>query len=287
MKKVLSICIFVLIANFSNAQIFGPYIGGSAYSFKSNLFNSDDLRVDSFQTYKKTLGFAGSFDFGYLWENGVSLNSGLQLGSNNQKYVGGDSSFPFQMEAKTKLTFLRIPLTIGKQRMDGEHKTVFIYSAGLFYSYNTGYKDEYLQDYYDTTIKDFRVITTKKTQTVSWVSKDTIISSYVMNKRPYTRHGFGAVATLGISYKLKAKLFLNVLAKGEFQITNAEVTDRITFSNIKNSVLTPIPPVTRHTFGNYAKYMTKSNANHNRAGTHPFNLGLSIGLRYYLFEFNE
>jgi hypothetical protein len=286
MKKLSLIICCTIISLIASAQAYGPYIGANVFAYKSNLFNSDDLRVDSFQEYVLTPGFTGGFDFGYLFENGVSINSGLHIGQANQRYRGGDSTFPFQIEATTNLTQVKIPITIGKQRMDGEHKTVLIYSAGLYYVYNASYSDDLLVDFTDKNTKDVRVTTNKKSKVEKWDIKDTILNSYLMSSRPYTRHGFGAVANLGISYKLKEKLFLNILARGEFQINNLEVTDQITYTNTRANVNNPILPVTRHEFGNYAKYMTRLQQNHNRSGTHPFNLGISIGLRYFLFEFN-
>jgi hypothetical protein len=285
MKKLLSICIFLLASQLVDAQIYGPYIGASFYGYKSNLFNSDDLRVDSFQKYVITPGFAGSFDYGYLWENGVTFNTGLQIGTSNQKYKGGDTTFPYQFEAQTKLTQVKIPITIGKQTMHGEHKVVLIYSAGLYYAYTASYKDELFVNFTNKNIKDLRYVTEKKTFTEKWDIKDTITNAYVMSRRPYTKHGIGVVANLGIAYRIKEKLDFTVLAKAEFQVTNAEITDQIVYTNAKSGISNPIVPESKHAFGNYAKYMTKANQNHNRSGTHPFNIGLSVGLRYYLFEF--
>lgn len=285
MRKIISICVLTIMSQFSQAQIYGPYVGASAYGYKSNLFNSDDLRVDSFQKYKITPGFSGSFDFGYLYENGVSINTGIQIGNSNQKYQGGDTTYPYQFDAMTKLTSIKIPLTFGKQRMDGEKKTVLIYSAGFYYTYNASYKDRYTVDFTNKNTLDYEVVTEKKTQTSTFTANDSVFSTLLLDRRPYTRHGFGAVANLGVAIRLKEKLDLTILAKSEFQINNAEITEKITYRDTKSSASNPILPYTDYAFGNYSKYLDKLNQNHNRAGTHPFNIGISVGLRYYIFEF--
>ena len=71
--------------------------------------------------------------------------------------------------------------------------------------------------------------------------------------------------------------------KGDFTLTNAEITDEIKFSPTKTATTTY--PYSGHAFQNYAKYMHDPKSNYNRASTHPFNVGISIGIRYYLFDF--
>lgn len=265
-----------------SAQLYGPFYGVHLYTYKSNLFNSDDFRADSFQKYKMTLGIAGQFEYGFLYENGFSVSGGLQFGSNNQNYIGEDEDYPYDLKAKTKMSFLKIPLTFGWQAVN-DRKMKFLFTWGFYYSYNTGYSDYILYDFKGSAIKDVEVNMKKDTWTSNMVD-DTAKTSYVMDQRPYRRHGLGALGGVGFNYRIGEKTDLMVQAKMEFLITNAEHNEETVFTPTGSTAVLEKPRLDRP-FENYAKYMYAPKTNHNRAGTHPFNLGLSIGIRHYLFDF--
>lgn len=276
------VCVLALAGFVSKAQqteAYGPFINLNVYGYKSNLFNSDDFRADSFQTYSMTPGFAGSIERGYLFENGFSYALGFQFGTNNQKYQGAHTSYPYKMTATSKSSFIKLPLTFAYQSRN-DKKLKFMYSVGFYYSLNTGYTDEIVLDYIDPTAADYTTKITKKDM-VTTNSKDTTKTSYAFDKKPVKSHGLGVLGGAGLSYRLKPRTELMVQVKTEFQFTNTESNEEILLTP-KGS--TPGSPELKHVYGNYAKYMTQPGF-YRRAATHPFNLGLTIGLRCYLFTF--
>ena len=103
-----------------------------------------------------------------------------------------------------------------------------------------------------------------------------------LQQRRFRVNGLGALGSVGIKYQLKEKLEFIAQLKCEFTVTNAEITDEIRFTPINDPLSFPY---SGHAFQNYAKFMDDKNSNWNRASTHPFNLGISVGVRYYLFDF--
>lgn len=285
MKKIILIAIFAFVSCQTNAQdLYGSFYGLHLYAYKSNLFNSDDLRADSFQTYKFTPGIAGSFEYGYLYENGFSISGGLQFGTNNQKYSGSDNKIPYTMTATSKLSFLKIPLIMGKQALN-DKKMKFLYTWGFYYAYNTGYSDYMMLDYGDSKIKNYEQNLSSNTYTSNLVG-DTNKVTYDMSKRPYKRSSWGALASVGFNYRIGKKTDFVLQVKGEYSISNIEVNDEVEFTPTGSTAITEKPKLS-HAFGDYAKYMTSGVGNYNRAATHPFNIGLSFGIRHYLFHFDD
>nr|MBP6316331.1 hypothetical protein [Chitinophagaceae bacterium] len=281
MKKLILFSLMLITGFWVSAQVYGPFYGVNLYVYKSNLFNSDDFRADSFQKYTFTPGFAGNFEYGYLSESGFSVATGLHFGTNNQNYKGSDPYYMYTMTANTKMSFLKIPLIFGMQKVT-DKKLKLLYTLGFYYAYNTGYSDKIVLDYTNANIKNTQQTIKKEVETNTIVG-DTFKSVYTMDKRPYARHGLGATAGLGITYRLKQKMDFVAQFKGEFQITNAENTAEFRYTPVQP---TPGLPSNRHTYGNYAKYMVNTKSNYNRAGTHPFNIGLTLGIRMYLFDFD-
>lgn len=272
-----------LLVSFSGfaqeTEAYGPFINFNVYGYKSNLFNSDDLRADSFQTYSMTPSFGASIERGRLYENGFSYAIGLQFGTNNQKYTGTHTNYPYKLTATTKTSFIKVPLTLAHQTRN-DKKLKFMYSLGLFYSLNTGYSDQIVLDYIDPLLPDYTTSITKKgIETKN--NKDTNKTSYVFENNPINTHGFGALGGIGISYRVASRTELMVNLKGEFQFTNMESTEENLWTPSGSTTGTP---ELKHLYGNYAKYMVAPGA-HRRAGTRPFNIGLNIGLRFYLFTF--
>jgi hypothetical protein len=282
MKKWIIAALFLATAWTASAQMYGTFYGVHLFTYKSNLFNSDDLRADSFQAYSFTPGIAGQFEYGYLYENGFSVSGGIQFGTNNQKYKGSDGTYNYDLKATTKTSYLKIPLTFAMQAIN-DRKMKFIFSWGFYYSYNAGYSDYILYDFKDPTVKDLETRIDKDTY-VSNLVGDTAKTSYAMDNRPFKRHGLGALGGVGFNYKIGDKTDLMVQVKGEFLITNAENNEEVTFTPTGSTAITEKPRLDRP-FQNYAKYMFAPKTNHNRAGTHPFNFGISIGIRRYLFDF--
>jgi hypothetical protein len=284
MKKFILVAIVIAFGLPVSAQFYGPFYGANVFVNKSNLFNSDDYRADSFQTYKMTPSFAGNFEIGYLYQTGLSVATGIQFGTCNQKYTGSNNYYPYNLTATTKTSSIRIPVIFGIQKMN-DKKLKFLYTVGFYYSYNTSYSDKW-----ELTNK---VPTNNVTQVQTYTLKDDIISyenninkqanySANLDKRPYQRQGLGALGSVGIKYQLKEKLEFIAQLKCEFTVTNAEITDEIRFIPINDPLSFPY---SGHVFQNHAKFMDDKNSNWNRASTHPFNLGISVGVRYYLFDF--
>lgn len=282
MKKIVFSFVCILMTQLASAQLYGKYWGANLNIYKSNLFNADDVRADSFQKYKMTPGVGGSIEYGYLYENGISYSFGLQFGTNNQSYVGNAiTGSKLTMEAKTKLSYLKIPFTVTIQHIN-DKKTKFLYSIGAFYSYNLAYSDIRTFSYSDGSIKPYEMTIKKEVLTANIVG-DTAKATYDIKDRPYHRHGIGASAGIGFSRLVKEKVELITQLKGEFQISNAENTDENTLTP---TGATSGYPQADYVYGNYAKYMYAPGKNENRAATHPFTIGLTIGLRFYLFDFN-
>ncbi len=289
MKKIYVACLLLFFAWNINAQdkTYGPFWGLHFYGYKSNLFNSDDFRVDSFQKYKITPGFGGSIEYGYLYQSGFSVSGGIEYGTNNQNYIGEHISYTFDMEAKTKASFLKIPIVFGMQaRKDKRLK--YFYTLGFYYSYNTGYSDKIVLDFKDS-------ITKQPTETIS-IDKDSYTVTYdtskyqtvlSMDKRPVIRNGAGVLAGMGINYRIKDKIQFIAQLKGEFTFTNIENIEKVRFVYQPGTNNTVGFPYSGYLYNNYSKYMDDKQKNWNRAGTHPFNIGLTVGIRYYLFDFNE
>lgn len=285
MKKIWLALLCLISAGASQAQIYGPYFGASVFINKSNLFNSDDFRADSFQHYQITPGFAGSFDFGYLYESGFSIQSGLQFGTCNQKYVGEDNYYTYDLKGTTKTSYLKIPVVFGIEKMT-DRRLKFLYNVGFYYALNTGYSDSWTLTNKIPDAKGNKMVQsyTVKNDEMSYNnSMDTSLKySYALDKRPYQRHGLGVLAGVGVRYQLKEKLDLVAQLKGEFTFTNAEITQEVRFTPINDPTEFP---KNGHVYSNYAKYMNDPNKNWNRAATHPFNVGLQLSLRYYIFDF--
>lgn len=282
MKKVF-LGLALLLASYTGfaqeTEAYGPFINFNVYGYKSNLFNSDDLRADSFQAYAITPSFGASIERGRLYENGFSYAIGLQFGTNNQKYTGEHKDYPYKLKATTKASFIKVPLTLAHQTRN-DKKLKFMYSLGVFYSLNTGYSDVIELDYIDPLAADFTTTITKKGIDTK-NNKDTNKTSYLFENSPINTHGFGALGGVGISYRVASRTELMVNLKGEFQFTNMESTDENLWTPTGSTTGTP---ELKHLYGNYAKYMNGAGA-YRRAGTRPFNIGLNIGLRFYLFSF--
>jgi hypothetical protein len=281
MRKILTLLLLALgtaTAQAQQTEAYGPFYNINFYGYKSNLFNSDDLRADSFQAYAFTPGFAGSLETGYLYDNGFSYSLGIQFGTNNQKYTGSDRFYPYTLTATTKSSFLKVPLVFSHQSMN-DKKLKFMYSVGFFYSLNTGYSDEIVLDYTDANLPDYTTKITKK-EMVTTNNKDTVKSSYLLDRRPVNTHGLGAIAGAGISYRLASRTELMVQARTEFQFTNMENNEEILMTPKSGTGVSEL----KHLYGNYAKYMTQPGF-YRRAATRPFNFGLQIGLRFYVFTF--
>jgi hypothetical protein len=283
MKKV-SILFFILVATFAaqaqQTEAYGPYYGVNIFVNKSNLFNSDDLRTDSFQKYKMTPSVSGSVEYGYLYDNGFSVSLGLQWGTANQKYTGEDIYLPYKMTATTKSSYLKIPLLFNHQTRN-DKKFKFMYTLGFFYSLNTGYSDKIVLDYIDPNSADFETNITKKgIETTN--TKDTNKTSYTFDQSVVRSSGLGAIVGAGISYRLKERTEFTMQIKSEFQFNNSENSDEILFTPTGSTTGNPL---LHRVYGNYAKYMNVNNTNYGRATTHPFNVGITLGLRFYVFTF--
>jgi hypothetical protein len=286
MKKImllLGYCLVSVGSAFAQLEQYGPFVGGNAFVYKSNLFNASDLQADSVQKYKLTLGFSGGFDFGYRFENGVSVHSGISFGTSNQNYTGNDSIVGnvVEMTASSKLGFVKIPIMVSMQTRNEKPLKLF-YSLGLYYGFNTGFSETYTFDYkYNDNIRDFT--TTIKDKTVDTKYKnDTSIYNFELSDRPYKKHAWGAILGFGASKRMNDKLEGFAQLRIEYQISSVENTDEMVI--IPNPGSKGESGVTR-VWGNYAKYMHNAKSNYNRPATHPFNLGITFGLRYFLFDF--
>ncbi|MBL7767174.1 MAG: outer membrane beta-barrel protein [Chitinophagaceae bacterium] len=286
-KFVTSLAAMLSLSFFAQAQMeqYGPFVGGHAFVYKSNLFNSDDFRSDSVQKYKATMGFGGGFDYGYKGENGVSISSGLYFGTNNQKYGSEDTIVGdvLTFSAETKMSFLKVPLIISIQTRNESNLKAY-YSLGAYICYNTGYSETINWDYkHNNSSLDLETTIEKKMMTSKYKG-DSNTYSWKLDKRPYRRLGIGAIAAVGVSQKLSKQLDGYIQAKLEYQITNAEYSGETTFTpNNSKSGARYID----HLWGNYAKYMPDKKSDYERWGTHPFNLGVTFGLRYFIFKFDE
>ncbi|MBL7772065.1 MAG: hypothetical protein JNM95_04300 [Chitinophagaceae bacterium] len=289
MKKILVLCLAVLTIGIAKAQdrTYGPFYGIHVFGYKSNLFNSDDFRADSFQKYQFTPGFGATLEFGRLYQSGFSVAGGLSFGTSNQKYVGNDISYTYNMTATTSTSFLKIPIIFGLQAHK-DKRLKYFYTLGFYYSYNTGYKDVRKKDYKDDLTKAPTETTTitKDTYTITYdtTKLQTVLS---MDKSPIVRNGFGALAGFGINYRIKDKMQFIAQLKGEFTITNIESIEKTRFRYVDGTNNTVGFPYSGYVYDNYTKYMNDPKSNWNRSGTHPFNLGIQIGIRYYLYDFNE
>ncbi len=286
MKKLsISLLVLSLFSLKSVAQIeqYGPYVGGTGFVYKSNLYNAQDLNTDSVQNYSFTPGFGLSFDFGHKYLNGISISSGISFSTSNQNYSGNDTIIGdvVKFSAKTKMSYLKIPLILSMQTRNDKRAKAF-YSLGVFYSYNTGYSETATWDYSHNNFYRDQTTTITKQSIETKYDKDT--NSYVSNvsDRPYKRHGWGAILALGASKRYSKNGEWFIQTRIEYQISSSENNDEMVFTPAAGSKDTKR---VGHVWGNYAKYMHKANSNYNRAATHPFNLGLSFGIRYYLFDF--
>lgn len=289
MKKSLVTLLLLMsvMSGFAQDRTYGPFYGVHLFAYKSNLFNSDDLRVDSFQKYQFTPGVSGTLEYGYLYQSGFSISTGIGFGTNNQKYVGSDMNYSFEMNATTKLSFIKIPLNLTFQAHQ-DRRLKYFYSLGVFYSYNTGYSDVKTIDYKDSLTKqptETHTITKDTyTITVDTTKLQTVLS---MDHRPIVRNGFGATAGFGINYKLNDKMQFIAQIKGEFLLSNIESIEKTKFQYVTGTNNLTGFPFSGYIYQNYGKYMNDPNHNWNRAGTHPFNLGINFGIRFYLFDFND
>jgi hypothetical protein len=112
---------------FAQNEQYGPYVGGNVFINKSNLANAHDRQTDSVQQYAFTPGVGAGFDFGYKYENGISISSGLWFGTTNQNYKGKDSIVGDNVtfEAKTTMSFLKIPLMVSVQSKNYQQLKAF------------------------------------------------------------------------------------------------------------------------------------------------------------------
>lgn len=281
MKKKLLVLLSLAFGFQAHAQlkeIYGPFYSGAVFVNKGNLFNPDDLRADSFQTYALTPNVGLQFDYGYLFESGISISGGLHYSTCNQKYSGSDPSYAYTLSGTTNASFIKLPFTISHQtRNDKLFK--FIYSAGFFYAYTMGYKDQYSLDYKADNVAttNTTITQTDMTQTMEGSSSK---ASYALRDNVFHRHNIGAMVAAGISYRFNERWEFITQLRSEIFMSNVE--------NINQNVLTPAdntPGFAQYgyVYGNYSKYMRSSNLNDRRSATRPFNLGLTLGLRKYVF----
>jgi hypothetical protein len=269
----------------SKAQIehYGPFVGGNVFGYKANLYNAKDFAADSVQKYKMTFGVSGGFDFGYRWLNGISISSGISFGSCNQNYGSKDSIAGdiVDFSASTKMSFVKIPLVISMQTRNDKPRKAY-YSLGVFYSYNAGFSETATWDYTHNSFSPDKTINIKGEEIETQLANDSKIYKSTMSERPYQRHAWGAILGLGMSkrYSDNAEWFFQT--KVEYQVSSSENTDEVTFTPTEGSVE---PRRVGHVWGNYAKYMQNDKASFSRPATHPFCLGLTFGIRYYLFNF--
>ncbi|MEZ5047729.1 MAG: hypothetical protein R2831_12145 [Chitinophagaceae bacterium] len=285
MKKILLVLLVVLSTYFIQAQdnLYGTFYGIQAQVYKSNLFNSDDLRTDSFQTYSFTPGFGLQLEYGYLYESGFSISGGLQIATNSQKYKGTHSFYLYDLNATTTMTLIKIPLIMSKQAIN-EKKMKFIYSWGFYLGFNAGTKDHVTWDFKDPKAIDYEIDITKNTYTAGYVG-DSVKSTWDLKKSPYRSMGFGALGAIGATYRIGKKTDFIAQARGDFMLSNIERTDEIEYTPTGKTAQFEKSKLD-HPFGNYAKWMTSGNLNHNRSATHPFTLGLTLGIRHYIFDFD-
>ena len=286
MKKFyLSLCLLVFCGSRLMAQIeqYGPFIGGSAFVYKSNLYNAQDLHADSVQKYAFTPGAGISFDFGYRYLNGFSVSSGLSFSTSNQKYSGHDSIIGdvVTFSAKTKMSFIKVPLILSMQTRNDKPVKAF-YSLGVFASLNTGYSETATWDYaHQNFYRNHTTTITKKTIETKY-NNDTTKYQSTVSERPYRTLGWGAIMAMGISKRYSKKSEMYIQARIDYQISSSENNDQVVFTPVSGSA------DVRHegyVWGNYAKYMHKLSSNYNRPATHPFNLGITFGIRHYIFDF--
>jgi len=285
MKKLsLSVLVFSLFSLKAIAQIeqYGPFLGGTGLVYKSNLYNAQDLSADSVQKYAFTPGFGLSFDFGYKSLNGISISSGISVSTSNQKYKSKDTIYGdvLDFSATTKMTYIKVPLILSMQTRNDRNLKAF-YSVGLFYSYNSGFSETAKWDYKYNDFAD-RTTSIKKKEIESTFPKDS--NSYVstISERPYRRHGWGAILAMGASKRFSTKGEWFIQARIDYQLSSSENNDEVVFTPTTGS---SDSKRAGYVFGNYAKYMSNKTSNYNRPATHPFNIGLSFGLRYYVFDF--
>ncbi len=279
----LALLLSTVSSAFSQVEQSGPFIGGNGFIYKSNLYNAHDAATDSVQKYSITMGFSGGFDFGYKSLNGISISSGISFGTSNQNYKSNDTIFGdiLKFTANSKMTFVKIPLILSMQTRNDKPLKAF-YSLGLFYSYNSGYSETINWDYTYNNFSPDLTTTIKKQSIENKYDKDT--NKYVSNlsERPYRRHGWGAIMAMGASKRFNKNSEWFLQAKIEYQISSSENNDEIIFTPAAGSKDTKR---VGHVWGNYAKYMHKKEGNYNRPATHPFNLGITFGIRYFLWDF--
>ncbi|HNF71621.1 MAG TPA: outer membrane beta-barrel protein [Chitinophagaceae bacterium] len=286
MKKTGLALTFLLAFITGQAQIeqYGPYIGLNVFGYKSNLYNAEDLASDSVQKYKMTFGFSGGFDFGYRALNGISISSGISFGTCNQNYSSTDSIVGdiVAFKATTKMSYLKIPVVVTMQTRN-EKPVKAYYSLGLFYSYNTGASDEATWDYTHNAFSPDLTLNIKGETIEKLYSNDKTKYEAKVNERPYRRHGWGGIFALGLSkqYSKKGEWFAQ--AKIEYQISSSENTDELTYTPTPGSME---PRRTDHVWGNYAKFMPDNTSAYSRPATHPYCLGINIGIRRYLYDFD-
>ncbi|MBK7763780.1 MAG: outer membrane beta-barrel protein [Bacteroidetes bacterium] len=284
-KRVLQLITFSFLSVFANAQIehYGPFVGGNVFVYKSNLYNAKDLASDSVQKYKATMGFSGGFDFGYRMLNGISISSGISFGTSNQKYASKDSIVGdvVDFKATTKMSFIKIPIVLSMQTRN-DKPTKAYYSLGLFYSYNTGFSDNATWDYKHNSFSPDRTMNIDGEIVENLFANDKKIYSSKISERPYRRHGWGAILGLGASKRFSEKAEWFIQSRIEYQVSSSENTDELIFNPTPGSVE---ERRVGRVFGNYAKYMQNTKSSYDRPATHPFNIGLTFGLRYYLFDF--
>lgn len=281
MKKTLLALLSLALGLSAQAQlkeIYGPFYNVSVFANKGNLFNPDDLRADSFQAYALTPNVGLQFDYGYLFTNGFSISGGLHYSTCNQQYTGDNSSYAYSLSGTTNSSFIKLPFTISHQtRNDKLFK--FIYSVGFFYAYTMGYSDKYTLDYKADNVASATTTITQKemTQTMDGSSSK---ATYAIRDNVFHRHNIGTLAAAGISYRFKERWEFITQVRTEIFMSNVE--------NINKNVLTPTDGTPgyaqyAYVYGNYAKYMRSPNINDRRSATRPFNMGLTIGLRKYVF----
>ena len=266
------------------AQIeqYGPFVGGNLFLYKSNLYNSQDLHADSVQHYQITPGFGLSFDFGYRYLNGLSIQSGLSYGSSGQHYNGKDSVVGdvVTFSAKTNMSFIKVPLIFSMTTRNDKPVKAF-YSVGIFAALNTGFSESFSFDFAHAVNASYTTTITKETYEVKY-KNDTAKHAYNLNERPYRSLGWGAILALGASKRMNKKTEGFMQLKMEYQLSSSENTDQMIFTPQAG---TADSKHLGYVWGNYAKYM-HHNGNYNRPATHPFNLGLTFGIRHFIFDFD-
>jgi Outer membrane protein beta-barrel domain len=281
MKKIL----FLLVPNFAIAQ---SYIAPSFTFAKTSIYNKEDVISDLLPSTASSAP-AYALNFGKT-KNSVFYEIGIGYIPISQNYKG----WYFYLNdannvatATKKLTYLQIPLLIGKSFMQNKKIQLYL-QGGINLNYLLNYSTNYHADYSTNGQNQPPNAFVNYTQSGNNISMNhdngILYANYISSEWYFRKFVFGLTFNLGLDYKLNSKIALRISSNNYISLTNPENNKPMDFGIDKGNG-DPLFMGVKSNFNPYDRYQTIISGRNGVSKRGPSMLlsnGISISLKYFL-----